>query len=68
MAKADSDAAWEGRGSSLGWRHRPLVRTRPVPGTGPVQLGQVEIQGVQQLDGRVRRVHLHVFRNVEQGF
>src|SRR5437588_8702714 len=31
-------------------------------------LGQIEVEGVEQLDGRVGRVHGNVLRNVEQRF
>ena len=45
------------------------ARRRPKPGVarpGVLASGQVEVERVEQLDGRVRRVHLHVGRGREE--
>jgi hypothetical protein len=50
------------RPRDYGHRHRGVRTTTPFP------LRQMEIEGVEELDGRVRRVDLHVGGRVEQRF
>ncbi len=50
----------------------PPLTGADTPGSDPGHvsqgLGQVEIQGVEELDGRVRGVHGHIARDVEKRF